>query len=243
MVQQIEKPTTETPLAPTPGQPRQTAYTTFWLFQSTGRRHEWTEAERQEAREAALTLLDRSSDRVELRGAYSTAGLSAGVDLILWVVADRVEHFQQLAAELHRSPFGEALTLKHVYLGIASMSQYDPEHGPAFLKGIAPKQYLSVYPFTKTPAWYLLPYEQRRDLMVEHGNMGKEFPTILTNTVNSFGIADQEFIVALEDDDPGTLVKMVQRLRAAAVREYTAIDTPIFLGLRMAPADALRDAI
>ena len=105
------------------------------------------------------------------------------------------------------------------------------------------KQYLSVYPFTKTPAWYLLPFEQRRDLMIEHGRMGNEFPSILTNTVNSFGIADQEFIVALEDDDPATLVKMVQRLRAAAVREYTAVDTPIFLGLRMDLADALRDAI
>jgi chlorite dismutase len=243
MVQQVDRPVTETTSSPATGQPRQTAFTTFWLFQSTGRRYEWSEVERQEARDAALALLDRYSDRVELRGAYSTTGLSAGVDLILWVVAERVEQFQHLAAELHRSPFGEALTLKHVYLGVASMSQYDPDHGPAFLKGIAPKQYLSVYPFTKTPEWFLLPFEQRRDLMIEHGNMGKEFPTILTNTVNSFGIADQEFIVALEDDDPATLVKMVQRLRAAKVREYTAIDTPIFLGLRMDVADALRDAI
>jgi hydrogen peroxide-dependent heme synthase len=243
MVQQIEKPAAEATPSPAAGQPRQTAFTTFWLFQSTSRRHEWSEIERQEARDAALALLDRYSDRVELRGAYSTTGLSAGVDLILWVVAESVDPFQQLAAELHRSPFGQALTLKHVYLGVASMSQYDPNHGPAFLKGIEPKRYLSVYPFTKTPAWYLLPFEQRRDLMIEHGKMGTEFPTILTNTVNSFGIADQEFIVALEDDDPGTLVKMVQRLRAAAVREYTAVDTPIFLGLRMDAADALRDAI
>jgi chlorite dismutase len=243
VVQQIDKPITESSPAPASGQPRQTAFTTFWLFTSTGRRHDWTEAERQEARDAALALIDRSSDRVELRGAYATTGLSAGVDLILWVVADSVEPFQQLAAELHRSPFGQALELKHVYLGVASMSQYDPNHGPAFLKGIAPKQYLSVYPFTKTPAWYLLPFEQRRDLMIEHGRMGNEFPSILTNTVNSFGIADQEFIVALEDDDPATLVKMVQRLRAAAVREYTAVDTPIFLGLRMDLAGALRDAI
>ena len=66
---------------------------------------------------------------------------------------------------------------------------------------------------------------------------------VLTNTVNSFGIADQEFIVALEDDGPGTLVKMVQRLRAAEVRKYTALDTPIFLGLRMDLAAALEDAI
>jgi len=237
MVQQIEKPAT------TAGQPKQTAFTTFWLFQSTARRYEWSESERADVRQTVVDLFDQHASSVELRAAYSTTGLTAGVDLILWVVSDDAAAFQQLAADLNRSPFGEALTLKHAYIGVASMSQYDPEHGPAFLKGIPPKQYLSVYPFTKTPEWFLLPYDQRRDLMVEHGKMGAEFPSILTNTVNSFGIADQEFIVALEDDDPGTLVKMVQRLRAAEVRKYTALDTPIFLGLRMDLAAALEDAI
>jgi chlorite dismutase len=138
---------------------------------------------------------------------------------------------------------GAALELRHAYLGVGSASQYDPNHGPAFLRGLPPKRYLSVYPFTKTPAWYLLPFEQRRDLMVEHGKLGAEFPTILTNTVSSFGIADQEFVVALEDDDPAELVKMVQRLRAAKVREYTQVDTPIFLGLRKEPGAALGDAL
>ena len=106
-----------------------------------------------------------------------------------------------------------------------------------------PKKYLSVYPFTKTTDWYLLPYEQRRDLMIEHGRMGQEFPSIQTNTVNSFGIADQEFIVALEDDDPATLVKMVQRLRAAEVRKYTSIDTPIFLGRLTDTRTAIENAL
>ena len=237
MVQQIEKPAEAT------AQPKQTAFTTFWLFQATGRRYQWTEEQRAGVRQVAIDLFDRHAGTVELRGAYSTTGLSAGIDLILWVVAEDVAAFQKLAAELNRSPFGEALALRHAYLGVASMSQYDPNHGPAFLKGIAPKHYLSVYPFTKTPEWFLLPYEERRDLMVEHGKLGAEFPSILTNTVNSFGIADQEFIVALEDDDPATLVKMVQRLRAAEVRKYTAIDTPIFLGLLMPLANALEDAL
>jgi chlorite dismutase len=158
-------------------------------------------------------------------------------------VADECAPFQRLASDIHRSSAGRALAMRHVYLGVASMSQYDPEHGPAFLRGLAPRQYLSVYPFVKTTDWYLLPYEQRRDLMIEHGKMGKEFPTILTNTVNSFGIADQEFIVALEDDDPAVLVKMVQRLRAAEVRKYTALDTPIFLGMRLPLEEAVRGAL
>jgi chlorite dismutase len=73
--------------------------------------------------------------------------------------------------------------------------------------------------------------------------MGHEYPSILTNTINSFGIADQEFVVALEDDDPAILVKMVQRLRAAEVRKYTALDTPIFLGLKMPVEDAISAAL
>lgn len=221
---------------------RQKAFTTFWLFQTTERRHIASAEERAAARTAILSAFE-VADRVELRAAYSTAGLTAGVDLILWLVAEDVEAFQKLAIEINHSAAAGLLTAKQAYLGVASMSQYDPNHGPAFLKGLSPKKYLSVYPFTKTPEWFLLPFEERRDLMVEHGKMGNEFPSILTNTVNSFGIADQEFIVALEDDDPAVLIAMVQRLRAAKVRLYTQLDTPIFLGLRKDLAGALSDAL
>lgn len=223
--------------------PRQSAFTAFWLFSSRADCPAWTEGDRDDASATVSALIAGNTCGVELRGAYVTTGFTAGVDLILWVVADDPSTFQQLAIDLRRSPLGDAMRMQQIYLGVASTSQYDPNHGPAFLRGLPPKNYLSVYPFTKTPNWYLLPFETRRDLMIEHGRMGQEFPTILTNTVSSFGIADQEFIVALEDDDPAILIKMVQRLRSAAVREYTQVDTPIFLGLRKELAHALREAM
>jgi hydrogen peroxide-dependent heme synthase len=226
-----------------PSAVRPQVFTAFWLYQATGDAQSASAVERAEARAAILTTFDRASRTVNLRAAYSTVGLTAGVDLIFWVVAEDVEALQTLAVEISHSPAGPMLRARHTYLGVASMSQYDTDHGPAFLKGLPPKKYLSVYPFTKTPEWFLLPYEERRDMMAEHGMMGAEFPSILTNTVNSFGIADQEFIVALEDDDPAVLVAMVQRLRAARVRTYTQSDTPIFLGLRKELAAALADAI
>jgi peroxiredoxin len=216
----------------------QSMFTAFWLFQKA----EGTGPAVNGVVDGALAAFDKNHDDVGLRGAYVTAGLSAGVDLILWVTASDCDQLQTLAIDLGKA-FQGRMVLKHVYLGVASMSQYDPEHGPAFLRGLEPRNYLSVYPFTKTPDWFLLPYETRRDLMIEHGKMGKEFPTILTNTVNSFGIADQEFIVALEDDDPAVLVKMVQRLRAAEVRKYTAIDTPIYLGRRRNVREAMTGAL
>lgn len=237
MVQQAERTHTAPATRPATDSNPKSAFTVFWLLE--------TNRQIDSANVVAETLevFKRHEGSVSLRGAYSTAGLSPRVDLILWVVADSADRFRKLASELQKTSFGRIFTFKEVYLGVASMSQYDPEHGPAFLKGIEPKRYLSVYPFTKTPEWFLLPYEERRHLMVEHGKMGNEFPSILTNTVNSFGIADQEFIVALEDDDPGTLVKMVQRLRAAEVRKYTAVDTPIYLGELLPLQEALESAL
>lgn len=188
--------------------------------------------------EEFVRLVERS-EGAELRGSYLSVGFRPDVDLILWFVGPDPAAFQDLALALRRTALGRALPFRYTYLGMAGMSQYDPTHGPAFLRGIPPKRYLSVYPFVKTPEWYLLPFEERRRLMVEHGRLGDEFPTVLTNTVNSFGVQDQEFVVALEDDCVGTLIAMVQRLRAAEVRKYTQLDTPIFLGQRFAPRDAL----
>ncbi len=218
-------------------------FTTFWIFRATGASRSWSSADRDAARDEAVAIVGQFEETVTLRAAYSTIGLTAGVDLILWIVADDVASFQALGVALSKSRFGEAFAASFAYLGMASASQYNPQHGPAFLRGLTPMKYLSVYPFTKTPAWYLLPFEKRRELMLVHGELGEEFPTILTNTVSSFGIADQEFVVALEDDNPATLIRMVQRLRGAEVREYTQVDTPIFLGLKMDLGEAIGAAM
>lgn len=219
-----------------------TGYSAFWIFRAMASAN-WNAGKREESIAAIASAIEQRSATLTLRGAYSTTGLTAGSDLILWLVSEDVAAFQELGVALHHLPSAERLSLVQTYIGYASASQYDPNHGPAFLRGLPPKRYLSVYPFTKTPNWYLLPFEQRRTLMIEHGKMGNEFPTVQTNTVSSFGIADQEFVVALEDDSPTVLIQMVQRLRAAAVREYTQVDTPIFLGLRKELTDALNDAL
>lgn len=210
-------------------------YTVFWLAALDRER---VPSDASGAIEEFVRLVERS-EGTQLRGTYLTVGFRPDVDLILWLVGYDPAHFQELALALRRTALGRALPFRYTYFGMAGMSQYDPTHGPAFLRGVPPKRYLSVYPFVKTPEWYLLPFEERRRLMAEHGRLGDDFPSVLTNTVNSFGVQDQEFIVALEDDDVGTLITMVQRLRAAEVRKYTQLDTPIFLGQRFEPREAL----
>lgn len=217
------------------------SFTAFWLYKC---RHDWRSQPddvRRQARDEFINLLEAPGEGLGIRGVYSTIGYRADVDLIVWAVGSDAERIQELATRIRHTTLGAALEMKQAYIGVGTASQYDPEHGPAFIKGTPPAKYLSVYPFVKTPEWYLLSYEDRRDLMKVHGQLGKEFPTILTNTVSSFGIQDQEFIVALEDDDPAILVAMVQRLRLAEVRKYTQIDTPIFLGRLKDPGEVLSD--
>lgn len=216
-------------------------YTVFWLYKALPSWRSLSNDEQRAARSEFLSTLDEYRSRVTLRGTYSTVGLRADVDLILWTVSLEIDDLQALAAALNRTTLGRHLEMRFNYFGVAAGSQYDPEHSPAFLKGIPPRKYLSVYPFIKTPEWYLLSYEERRELMAVHGQLGRDYPAVLTNTVSSFGLQDQEFIVALEDDDATDLMKMVQVLRGADVRIYTKLDTPIFLGRHKDPAAALAD--
>ena len=216
-------------------------FTAYWLF---SRRDDWRQqlhGSWESAAQEFASLIDQPGDGVTVRGVYSTIGLRPDVDMMIWAHAPRLEQVTELAVKLDRTTVGRGLRRAQGYIGVAGMSQYDPDHGPAFLKGIPAKRYLSVYPFTKTPDWFLIDFPERRRLMLEHGELGREFPELLTNTVNSFGIQDQEFIVALEDDDPHQIVKMVQKLRGAEVRKYTALDVPIFLGDRKPVLDVLED--
>lgn len=212
-------------------------FTAFWLY---ARRDDWRESTHQNwdgvVSEFSKVL---SETDVTVRGVYSTMGLRPDVDMIIWVHAEKLDQLQKLAAQIDQTEIGRALYRADGYIGTAGMSQYDPTHGPAFVKGLAPRRYLSVYPFTKTPEWYLIDYKERRNMMVEHGQLANPWPNLQTNTVESFGIQDQEFIVALEDDSPKDLVDMVKKLREAEVRVYTAVDTPIYLGERMSTEEAL----
>ncbi len=219
-----------------------TIYSNFWVY---GLDRDWrklSQNDRDAARnELAEILCGSEQAGVTLRGAYSTVGLRHDTDLILWTVTKDLDAMQQLAVDINRSELGKYLENRYAYLGIALGSRYTADHAPAFIAGTPPKRYLSVYPFIKSHDWYQLPFEERRKAMAEHGIMGREYPDILTNTTSSFGIADHEFVVALETDDLEDMVKMVEYLRSAASRPYTTVDTPIFLGTLKDVEGALAD--
>lgn len=217
-----------------------TTYANFWVYRVNNEWRKLPQAEKTAARDEFAALLSGAED-ITIRGTYSTVGLRHDADFIIWVVTEDFDAMQQMAVRINQSKLGAYLTTAYSYLGVSLGSRYTADHAPAFVKGTPPKSYLSVYPFIKTHEWYQLPFEERRSTMAEHGKMGREYPDILTNTISSFGIADHEFVVAFESDDIADMVKMVEYLRSAASRPYTALDTPIFLGYMKEPESVLLD--
>jgi chlorite dismutase len=111
-------------------------------------------------------------------------------------------------------------------------AEFAADHLPAFVKGEEPKKYFTVYPFVRTPEWYLLEPDVRGKLLREHGEAGREFPDVLANTTSAFGLGDYEWILAFEADSPDRLVELIRRLRATDARRYTKLETPFYTGIR-----------
>jgi chlorite dismutase len=100
-------------------------------------------------------------------------------------------------------------------------------------------KYVFVYPFVKSREWYALPGDERWRIMQGHIGVGREYPGVDNHTTYSFGLDDQEFVVAFDTDDVGTFLDLVQRLRTTEASRYTVRDTPSFTCIRMSLERAL----
>jgi chlorite dismutase len=172
---------------------------------------------------------------------YSTAGFRPDAELMMWWVAPSPDAVQDLLVAWRRTSLGRETELAWAFLGVVRPAEFSPDHVPAFVRGEPPKRYLCVYPFVRSPEWYLLPPADRKDLLVEHGTFGREFPDVLANTTSGFGIGDWEWILAFEADDLTRLVDCIRRLRDAKARRYTKEEVPFVTGIRKDVGEALGD--
>jgi hydrogen peroxide-dependent heme synthase len=179
--------------------------------------------------------------RVDVRGTYSTVGFRADADLVLWLTASSPEDLQRFVVEFRRTRAGDLLDPVWTFVGMVRPAEFTADHAPAFVRGEAPRMYLCVYPFVRTPEWYLLPREERGELLAEHGTFGREFPQVLANTTSAFGLGDWEWILAFETDELDALVDCVRRLRDSKSRLYAKVEVPFVTGIRKSVADALDD--
>ena len=189
--------------------------------------------------EELTSIFNDFKDRVSVRGVYSCTGFRPDADLMFWWVADSADDAQDLLTEIRRTQLGRRMDLTHTFLGVVRPAEFNPDHLPAFLRGEAPRRYLSVYPFVRTEDWYLLPSDERSRLLRDHGEMGREFPEVLPNTTSAFGLGDWEWILAFEADDLTKIVDCIRRLREAEARRYTKLDVPFVVGIRRELGDAL----
>ena len=179
--------------------------------------------------------------RVDVRGTYSTVGFRGDVDLVLWLTGRTADDLQRFLVEFRRTRAGDLLDPVWTFLGMVKPAEFTDDHAPAFVRGEAARTYLCVYPFVRTPEWYLLPREERGRLLAEHGSLGREYPQVLANTTSAFGLGDWEWILAFETDELDALVDCIRRLRDSESRRYAKVEVPFVTGIRKTVADALDD--
>jgi len=128
------------------------------------------------------------------------------------------------------------MTRRSIYV---ESHQHKDQEGTSLTLNPSGAQYLFVYPFVKTRDWYKLPKEQRQEMMTEHFAIGHKYPTVRINTTYSYGLDDQEFILAFETDHPSDFLDLVMDLRESKASSYTLRDTPIFTCVKMEPKEIL----
>jgi chlorite dismutase len=197
-------------------------------------------------KQAFAEVLDRWNKPGEFVSiTYSTIGTRGDVDLCVWSIGYAVDELNRMRSELMATPLGGYLTVPHNFLAMTRRSQYqidrDDESEGESRGAVRPggQKYIFIYPFWKTRPWYRLSAEERHRLMKEHIRIGLLYPRVKINTTYSFGLDDQEFVVAFETNFPEDFLQLVEALRDTEISLYTLKDFPIFTCVRLKPAEAL----
>lgn len=160
---------------------------------------------------------------------YSLVGTRGDCDLMIRAISRTLEPIHEFHVLLNQAGLMRFADVPHSYLAMTKESPYSDEPDkPLEPRAGADSKYFIVYPMWKRRDWYQLPGEERMRIMQEHIGVARRFTGIETNTAYSFGLDDQEFVVAFDADDPAEFLDLVQELRATESSAYTESETPIF---------------
>jgi chlorite dismutase len=187
--------------------------------------------ERERGKAEFLRAVEEQSGGMLLRS-FSLMGLRSDADFMLWRIGYDLDAFEAMTAAVLKSGLGKYLNVTYSYFGLSRRSIYVGEHTPGWenRRYIIPGEgdYLFVYPFVKTRAWYQLPLEERQRMMNEHMHIGRKHYPVKNNTAYCFGIDDYEFILSFEAETPEKFQDLMMELRESEASSYTELDTPIF---------------
>jgi chlorite dismutase len=199
------------------------------------------EADREaEAREVEK-LFEEMGDEVTVRGVYDVSGLRADAEVLVWTHAESSDLLQQHYHRFRRTAFGKRLEPVWSQMALHRPAEFNRSHIPAFLADEVAREYVCVYPFVRSYEWYLLPDDERRALLAEHGKMARDYKDVRANTVASFALGDYEWILAFEGDELHRIVDLMRHLRGSEARRHVREEIPFYTGRRREVAELLAD--
>ena len=192
--------------------------------------------------DALVAALDDAVKTIEakgviVRGFYDVSSIKADSDIMIWLHGAPPETLQWALRELRRSPLLRPLLPTWNVLGVHREAEFSADHAPTYLKGKEPGTWLTVYPFVRSYEWYLLPDDERRFMLAEHGKMARGYPDVRANTVASFALGDYEWMLAFEADELHRIVDLMRHLRASTARRHVRVEIPFYTGTRVPPAE------
>lgn len=182
---------------------------------------------------AAVAEVEASG--VVVRGFYDVSGLRADADLMIWLTGVGVapEALQSALRTLRRAePLASLLPVWNA-MGVHRDAEFSASHLPAFMRDKDPEAWLTVYPFVRSYDWYILPDDERRQMLADHGRKGAAHRSVLSNTVASFALGDYEWLLALEAPELVELVDLMRDLRQTEARRHVREEVPFFTGRRI----------
>ena len=122
-------------------------------------------ASNQRATAAAHAQQALDASDATLRGAYTVTGYRADADLLLWLVGHTADAVQDALIAFRQTMLGQSLRPAWSAIGVHREAEFAKSHTPAFMRGEEPRKYVSVYPYVRSLEWYLLPEEERSELL------------------------------------------------------------------------------
>ena len=188
----------------------------------------------------AQGLLDEVLEKdVYTRGTYDLTGYKADADLLVWWTCPDVDVLQDAYARFRSTELGRHLAPVWSAIGLHRPAEFNRSHIPAYVRREDPRKYVCVYPFNRSLDWYLLPDFERRGMLAEHGQMGRDFEDVRANTVAAFGLGDYEWLLAFEADELHRIVDLMRHLRGSETRRHVREEIPFYTGRRLEPADLI----
>ncbi len=183
-----------------------------------------------EAAEVDALVARLADEDVVVRGSYDVSGLRADADLMVWWHASTAEALQAAYNAFRRTALGSRMAPVWSQTALHRPAEFNRSHIPAFMADEQVRDWVCVYPFVRSYEWYLLPEDERRDMLKEHGMQARPYPDVRANTVASFALGDYEWMLAFEADELHRIVDLMRELRASRARRHVREEVPFYTG-------------